>query len=95
MTTTGGEPQLTLPVSAPTLKNCAACGQEFSCGAPAPGCWCEELQVAGKVLSELQSRYADCLCRSCLTAAASSSAKRAPHTDPEPARRDDLPQNLL
>jgi len=58
-----GEPELTLPGSAPTSKNCAACAESFSCGAPASGCWCEGLQVVGSVLSDLRARYADCLCR--------------------------------
>jgi cysteine-rich CWC protein len=70
----GGEPELKLPGSAPTLKSCAACGQQFCCGAPVPGCWCEELQIASDVLSKLRARYADCLCRRCLSAAAAQSA---------------------
>jgi hypothetical protein len=72
VTTTRGEPELTSLGAAPTLKNCAACGESFSCGAPASGCWCEELQIAGSVLSGLRARYADCLCLQCLSAAASA-----------------------
>lgn len=92
----GDEPELTLLGSAPTLKHCAGCGESFSCGAPAAGCWCEELQVAGEVLRDLQARYADCLCRRCLAAAASS-APRASRADSEStsAGRNILPQHLL
>ncbi len=90
----GGEPELTSPGSAPTLKNCSACGEEFSCGAPA-GCWCEELQVTRDVLRDLHVRYADCLCRQCLSAAAAhASASRELHSDSESDRRNILPQHL-
>jgi recombinational DNA repair protein (RecF pathway) len=91
----GGEPELTLLGIPPTLKNCAACGESFSCGAPAAGCWCEELQVAREVLSSLHARYADCLCRQCLSAAASSSARLAVHSDSETPGRNIRPQHLL
>jgi hypothetical protein len=89
----GGEPELTMPASAPTGKNCAACGERFSCGAPAAGCWCEGLQVTREVLRELRARYSDCLCLRCLSAAAS----HAPHSDSQskPTARNILPQDLL
>jgi hypothetical protein len=91
----GGDPELG---SGPTLKNCAACGVGFSCGAPAAGCWCEELQLAASVLFELRTRYTGCLCRRCLAAAtvsATSSAQRASHPDSETTERNILPQHLL
>jgi hypothetical protein len=98
----GGDPEQVALGSGPTLKNCAACGESFSCGAPAAGCWCEELQVAAEVLRELRARYADCLCRRCLTAVAASSrpsAKRASRAGSEStsvgAGRNILPQHLL
>jgi hypothetical protein len=94
----GGEPELTVLRTAPTWKSCAACGEEFSCGAPASGCWCEELQIAREVLSELRARYTDCLCRQCLSSAATaSSAQRAARSDSESrsAGRNILPQHLL
>ena len=79
-----GGAELTLLGGAPTLKMCAACGESFSCGAPVAGCWCEDVQVAAEVLVALRARYADCLCRRCLTvAASSSSASRALHSDSE------------
>jgi hypothetical protein len=87
----GGEAEMILLGAAPTLKMCSACGESFSCGAPVPGCWCEDVQVAAEVLVALQVRYADCLCRRCLTAvaAAAASASSALHSDSEstsPAR---------
>jgi hypothetical protein len=95
----GGGPELTLLGDAPTLKNCAACGEKFSCAAPASGCWCEEVQVAAEVLVALRGRYADCLCRPCLTAAAVASASTAGATrsDSESTStgRSILPQHLL
>jgi hypothetical protein len=87
----GGEPELTLLGAAPTLKACAACGVEFSCGAPAAGCWCEDVPVAAEVLVALRARYTDCLCRRCLTAAAVSSAQRAPQTGSDFRARSILP----
>jgi hypothetical protein len=90
----GSEPELTLLGIAPTLKSCAACGASFCCGAPAAGCWCEELQVAAEVLYELRVRYADCLCWRCLSAVASS-AQRAPGAGSEATGRNILPQPLL
>jgi len=92
----GGEPELKLPGSAPTLKSCAACGEEFSCGAPAAGCWCEELQITREGLRDLHARYPDCLCRRCLSAAASK-AQRASHSNSESnsTARNILPQYLL
>ena len=91
----GSEPELTLLGIAPTLKSCAACGESFSCSAPAAGCWCEELRIAGAVLSDLHARYADCVCRQCLSAAAAASASRELHSDSESDRRNILPQHLL
>jgi len=70
----GGEVELTMLGTAPTLKKCAACGVEFSCGAPAAGCWCEELQITPEVLRDLRAHYADCLCQRCLSAAARNPA---------------------
>jgi hypothetical protein len=72
----GGEPELTLLGGEPTVKNCAVCGEKFSCGAPGAGCWCEELKVASEVLRDLRARYADCLCRRCLSAAALQFAEK-------------------
>jgi len=53
---------------APTQKKCAACGQQFSCGAPGPGCWCEDVHLSPAALAQLRARYADCLCPRCLAA---------------------------
>jgi len=87
-----GQPERQLPGTAPpTLKNCAACGAGFSCGAPAAGCWCEDVVVAPEVLVALRARYMDCLCRRCLTAAALSSAQRAPQAGSDSRARSILP----
>jgi hypothetical protein len=93
----GGVPELVALGSGPTLKGCAACGESFSCGAPAAGCWCEEVSVASEVLLQLRARYADCLCRRCLSAAAapSSSAQHASRTDSTTAGRNILPRHPL
>jgi len=94
----GGDPELLALGSGPTSKSCAACGESFSCGAPAAGCWCEEVQVGAEVLVELRTLYADCLCRQCLAAAAVSStpsAQRASRTDSETTGPNILPQHLL
>ena len=51
---------------------CAACGEEFGCGAntpcegPKPDCWCATIQVSDAKLEEIQARYQGCLCRNCL-----------------------------
>jgi hypothetical protein len=88
----GGEPEKQLLGAAPTLKNCAACGESFSCGAPATGCWCEEVPVAAEVLVALRARYVDCLCAQCLTAAASATAAQsAPQADLKSGARSILP----
>ncbi|MGA8222196.1 MAG: cysteine-rich CWC family protein [Candidatus Acidiferrales bacterium] len=55
---------------APTQKKCGACGQLFDCGAPSAGCWCEEVKLTAEALESLCTRYGDCLCPRCLTAAA-------------------------
>jgi hypothetical protein len=91
----GGEPERELLGTAPTLKNCAACGESLSCGAPVAGCWCEEVQVSAEVLVALRARYADCLCRRCLLAAASASAQSATHADSESSERSILPGHFL
>jgi Cysteine-rich CWC len=92
----GGEAERQLLGTAPTLKSCAACGEEFSCGAPVAGCWCEDVQVAAEVLVALRARYADCLCRQCLTAAAAS-ARDVSYADSESTStgRNISPQHLL
>jgi hypothetical protein len=89
-----GQPERQLPGTAPpTLKNCAACGAGFSCGAPAAGCWCEEVHVTAIVLLALRARYADCLCRRCLMAVAGAAlpGQRAPRADSESTRCRILP----
>jgi hypothetical protein len=47
-------------------KICEACGREFSCGAPAAGCWCEEIRLTVAAREEIASRYSNCLCSECL-----------------------------
>jgi hypothetical protein len=45
---------------------CEACGEPFTCGAQASGCWCAEVQLTESVRALLRERYKSCLCRSCL-----------------------------
>jgi hypothetical protein len=73
------------------LKNCAACGESFSCGVPAAGCWCEGVQVAAEDLVALRARHADCLCRRCLVVAAATSAQSVPLADSDSSARSILP----
>ena len=47
-------------------KVCEACGREFPC-CPG-GCWCDGVKLAPETLSELRTRYGDCLCEECLRA---------------------------
>jgi hypothetical protein len=55
---------------APTQKKCEACGEIFSCGAPEPGCWCENAKLTTESTAQLRARLSDCLCPRCLAAAA-------------------------
>jgi hypothetical protein len=55
---------------APTQKKCEGCGATFDCGAPQRGCWCEGTKLDGEAGGKLRAQYADCLCPSCLAAAA-------------------------
>jgi len=52
-----------------TPKTCQSCGVTFACGAPC-ACWCEQVPVGADTRTDLQSRFTDCLCPSCLEAAA-------------------------
>jgi Cysteine-rich CWC len=54
--------------NAPTQKVCEACGEKFPCNASAAGCWCEQLRLDKRTLSELRARHSDCLCPRCLSA---------------------------
>lgn len=61
---------------APAPSICAACGEEFSCGANSScevtpsSCWCFEVKLSETTRTELQSRYQGCLCNKCLGALA-------------------------
>ena len=57
---------------ASTQKKCEACSEMFACGAPDPGCWCEDVNLTTEVAAQLRARHADCLCPRCLAAAAQS-----------------------
>jgi len=50
-------------------KTCGGCGQSFLCR-PAPGCWCEGVELPAGAAERLGRAYADCLCPQCLGAAA-------------------------
>ena len=60
------------PSSGLVQTKCAACGEEFGCGAnatcegPAPDCWCAAIKVSDQLLEELQASYQGCLCQNCL-----------------------------
>ena len=53
---------------------CAACGEEFGCGANQNSdttpldCWCMSVDLGPAALNELQERYRGCLCSKCLRA---------------------------
>jgi hypothetical protein len=47
-------------------ETCAACGEEFVCGATLAGCWCSEVKLSETTRAELKERYKGCLCRACL-----------------------------
>lgn len=49
-------------------KTCQNCGEEFGCGGLC--CWCAEIKLDKSVRQELKERFTDCLCRTCLEAAA-------------------------
>lgn len=45
---------------------CESCGEEFTCGASASGCWCSEVKLDDAARAGLRSRFQRCLCRACL-----------------------------
>ena len=61
------------PTSGLEQIRCAACGEDFGCGANAScessplDCWCSTIKVSEATLEEVQARYQGCLCRRCLT----------------------------
>jgi len=61
-----GLPNRDLVEAEPAKKLCAACGAEFSCGAAAGACWCEEVSLSAETTAALRVRYSDCLCPRCL-----------------------------
>ena len=50
------------------VKTCQRCGAEFSCGLSC--CWCDEIALDRDAMATLREQFSDCLCRSCLQAAA-------------------------
>jgi hypothetical protein len=54
-------------------KRCQQCGSEFACGLSC--CWCDDIALDPAVRRELVERFSDCLCRSCLEAAARPAAE--------------------
>lgn len=71
------KPDSRSPAQAPKQKTCEACGTQFPCSSPWGPCWCEDVKVGRDTLAEIRSRYSECLCPKCLTAAASA-AKSGP-----------------
>lgn len=55
---------------APTQKKCESCGEFFACGAPGPGCWCEDVKLTNDAAARLRACHTDCLCPRCLASAA-------------------------
>lgn len=47
-------------------STCAACGNEFGCGAKLSGCWCAEIKLSEETIADLSKQYRGCLCRPCL-----------------------------
>lgn len=45
---------------------CEKCGELFACGATLSGCWCQDIELTEAVRADLRTRYARCLCRTCL-----------------------------
>lgn len=59
---------------------CAACGNDFTCGAKLTGCWCGELKLSDAARAELRSKFTGCVCRDCLEAVAHKhDLGRVPH----------------
>src|SRR5262249_55604692 len=46
---------------------CESCGQPFACEVALGGCWCSEIRLSEATRSMLREKFADCLCRDCLT----------------------------
>jgi hypothetical protein len=51
-------------------KICEACGQPFACSASEAACWCEQVSLGVEARAELGAKFSDCLCPTCLNAAA-------------------------
>lgn len=51
-------------------RTCEACGSAFQCGASLRGCWCVSVKLSAEIRQQLRARYQDCLCPTCLQAAA-------------------------
>ena len=71
------KPVKSAPAQPPKQKICEACGAQFPCSSPWGPCWCEDVKVSSQTLAEIRTRYNECLCPKCLTAAASA-AKSGP-----------------
>jgi len=48
------------------LKTCPKCGNQFECSHDV-NCWCVKIILSNEVKNELKNKYADCLCKACLT----------------------------
>ena len=53
-----------------SIKKCARCETAFECCTEGRGCWCENYRVLSDVLKELEKKFDDCLCESCLRSCA-------------------------
>src|SRR5436190_22708499 len=68
-------------------KTCESCGKAFEC--QAGGCWCDDVKLNGATRIALGLRYVDCLCPTCLKAAADGLLGFG--ADPEQSDADSAP----
>jgi hypothetical protein len=54
----------------PKQKVCEKCGVKFDCYSLGGPCWCEEVTLIPQSLANLRAQFNDCLCPTCLKAAA-------------------------
>jgi len=51
-------------------KTCECCGKIFLC--EEGGCWCSKIELSPAAREEMQRKFKDCICESCLRAMATS-----------------------
>jgi hypothetical protein len=63
--------------NSPRQKVCEKCGATFDCHAPWGPCWCDEVKLKTETLASLRAKFKDCLCPTCLKAAAAAQSAKA------------------